>query len=92
MSPSLSVVGDREASKPETVAQRVRRLQDEARALAKDHVAEFTRAMADLGQLASEIAAGGEAYHPGVRDIARRLSEDLENRVQTLEAISTRKP
>jgi hypothetical protein len=30
------------------------------------------------------------AYAPGIRDIARRLVEDLEARVQTLDAISAR--
>jgi hypothetical protein len=46
--------------------------------------------MVDLEQLAAEIAEGGEAYAPGVREIARRLVEDLEARVQTLEAIAAR--
>ena len=46
--------------------------------------------MADLEGLAAEIAEGGDAYPPGVRDIARRLSEDLDSRIQTLEAITAR--
>ena len=92
MSPSLSVVTDNKTAFPiaETVAQRVRRLQTEARQLAKDHVKSFTDSMAELEQLAAEIADGGEAYPPGIRDIARRLAEDLDSRVQTLEAISAR--
>lgn len=94
MSPSLSVVTDNNLKTAfpiaETVAQRVRRLQAEARQLAKDHVRSFTDAMTDLEQLAAEIADGGEAYPPGVRDIARRLAEELDSRVQTLEAISAR--
>lgn len=81
----LSVV--RDTPKSETVAERVRRLQAEARALAKDHVREFTRAMVDLEELAVEIANGGEAYAPGIRDVARRLAEDLADRVTTIEAI-----
>lgn len=92
MSPSLSVVTDNKTAFPiaETVAQRVRRLQTEARQLAKDHVKSFTDSMAELEQLAAEIADGGEAYPPGIRDIARRLAEELDSRVQTLEAISAR--
>lgn len=74
----------------ETVAQRVRRLQTEARALAKDHVKALTAAMVDLERFAAEIAEGGEAYPPGVRDLARRLAEDLEARVQTLDALNQR--
>lgn len=84
----LSVV--RDTPKSETVAERVRRLQAEARALAGDHVRELTSAMADLETLAMEIAGGGDAYSPGIRDVARRLAEDLESRVQTIEAIHAR--
>ena len=46
--------------------------------------------MTDLEHLAAEIADGGEAYSPGIRDIARRLAEDLDSRAQTVEAISAR--
>jgi hypothetical protein len=94
MSPSLSVVADNDLKtvlpKAETVAQRVQRLQMEARQLGKDHVKSFTNAMLELEQLAAEIAEGGDAYPPGIRDIARRLAEDLDSRVQTVEAISAR--
>lgn len=94
MSPSLSVVADNDLKivlpKAETVAERVRRLQTEARQLAKDHIKSLTTAMVELEQLAAEIAEGGDAYAPGVRDVARRLVEDLDSRVQTLEAIVSR--
>ena len=94
MSPTLSVVTDNNLKTafqmPETVAQKVRRLQAEARQLAKDHGKAFTDAMTDLESLAAEIAGGGEAYSPGIRDIARRLAEDLDSRVQTVEAIAAR--
>lgn len=94
MSPSLSVVADNDLKtilpKAETVSQRVQRLQAEAKQLAKDHVRSLTRAMVELEELAAEIADGGEAYAPGVRDIARRMVEDLDSRVQTLEAIAAR--
>ena len=95
MSPSLSVVADNylktpSAPKQETVAQRVRRLQQEAKQLAKDHIRSLNQALVDVEQLAAEIAEGGDAYPPGVRDLARRLVEDCEMRVQTLEAIVAR--
>ena len=35
-------------------------------------------------RLAAEIAAGGEAYPVGVREIARRLTEDCAQRAQTI--------
>ena len=94
MSPSLSVVADNDLKtvlpKSETVAQRVQRLQAEARQLAKDHVKSLTAAMVSLEEMAAEIAEGGDAYAPGIRDIARRMAEDLEARAQTLDAISAR--
>ena len=105
MSPSLSVVADNdlrvavpqnlevgklETAKPETVAERVRRLQAEAKQLAKDHIHALTAAMVDVEQMAREIAEGGEAYPAGVRDLARRFVDDCEARIQTLEAITAR--
>jgi hypothetical protein len=94
LSPSLSIVSDADlkplAPRSETVAQRVQRLQAEARCLARDHVKAFGAAMAGLEELAAEIAEGGDAYPPGVREIARQLAEDLDSRGQTLEAISAR--
>lgn len=100
MSPSLSVVADNDlhsnaapaqiGAKPETVAERVRRLQAEARQLAKDHVHALAEAIVHVEQMAAEIAEGGDAYPPGVRDLARRFVDDCEARVQTLEAISAR--
>jgi len=93
MSPSLSVVADNDLKttpKQETVAERVRRLQAEAKQLAKDHVRSLSAALVNVEQLALEISEGGEAYPPGVRDLARRMVEDCESRVQTLEAIVSR--
>ena len=94
MSPPLSVVADNDLKtnmpKAETVAQRVRRLQLEAKTLAKDHVRALNQAIAEVELIAAEISEGGDAYPPGVRDLARRFVEDCEARVQTLEAISAR--
>jgi len=102
MSPSLSVVADNDlkiaapapspapALKTESVAERVRRLQAEAKQLAKDHIKSLSAQLVAVEELAAEIAEGGEAYPPGVRDLARRLVEDMDARVQTLEAIVSR--
>ena len=93
MSPSLSVVADNDLKttpKTETVAERVRRLQQEARLLAKDHIRSLSTQMMAVEQIAAEIAEGGEAYPPGVRELASRLVEDIDARVQTLEAIVSR--
>lgn len=102
MSPSLSVVADNDlkiaapapapapAPRAESVAERVRRLQAEAKQLAKDHIRSLSAQLVAVEELAAEIAEGGEAYPPGVRDLARRLVEDMDARVQTLEAIVAR--
>ena len=92
MSPSLSVVANNDLApaKPETVAERVRKLQAEAKQLAKDHIHALTSAINEAERLAAEIAEGGDAYPAGVRDLARRFAEDAEARVQTLEAITAR--
>lgn len=94
MSPALSIVpaDDVPPPKRETVAQRIQRLQAEARQLAKDHVRQLTALLADVEQLSAEIAEGGEAYPVGVRALARRTVEDCESRIQTFEAIMGRRP
>ena len=47
------------------------------------------RALVLAGCLAAG-PAGGEAYPAGVRDIARRLAEDVGAKAQTLELLSGR--
>lgn len=95
MSPSLSVVADNDAAaaarkRTETVAERVRALQAEAKGLARQHIQELERLLIEVEKMSAEIADGGDAYPAGVRDLARRLAEDCEAKVQTLEAIASR--
>lgn len=91
MKPALHVATDADAPpKTETVAERIQRLQAEAKSLARDHVRSLVAQMVAVEQMAAEIADGGEAYAPGVRELCRRLVEDIEARVQTLEAIVSR--
>jgi hypothetical protein len=97
MSPSLSVVADNDLKTAnidtpamETVAERVRRLQAEAKQLARDHVHTLTAAIMSAERIAAEIAEGGDAYPAGIRDLARRFVDDADARVQTLEALAAR--
>ena len=46
--------------------------------------------MAAVALTAMEIADGGEAYPPGVRDLARRTAEDCRARALTLGMLSKR--
>jgi hypothetical protein len=61
----------------EPIADKMRRLRDEAAAQARLHAQDFERAIADLQDLAADIADGGEAYPVGIREAARRLAPDL---------------
>ncbi len=93
MSPSLSVVSDNVVGalpRSEALSMRVRRLQAEAKGLAREHVAALVAALHEAEALAAEIAEGGEAYPAGIRDIARRLTEDCESKIGTIEAIILR--
>ncbi len=69
------------------LAERVRQLQAEARSLARDHTDALHDSLLAVSHLAAEVADGGEAYPPGVRELARRLVEENAARAATLEAI-----
>lgn len=73
--------------KPETTADRVKRLQLEARALAVEQVEVLERALLEAAALAKEISDGGDAYPVGAREIASRLVTDLPSKAETLKAI-----
>jgi hypothetical protein len=90
MTRSLTLVHSTTAAQ-DPIAQRVRRLSCEARQLASEHVETLIARTAAVAQTAAEIAEGGEAYPPGVRDLARRTAEDCQARAQTLEALLKRR-
>lgn len=75
---------------PPPLSERVRLLQMQARALAREHVDALVASLLETQRIADEIAEGGDAYPPGVRDLARRLAEDSAGRAMTLEAIASR--
>ena len=75
---------------PETMTQRVQRLQTEARMLAQEQVEALDRELNALAVRALEIAEGGEAYPAGIRELASRIATDLPQKAQTLRAILER--
>ena len=75
-------------ARTETRTQRVRRLQEEARALAREQISEFEVLLSATAKMALEIADGGEVYSIGAREICRRLADELPRTVQTLQVIS----
>ena len=97
-SPHLSVVshpvGDSEVynlmRKPESTTERVRRLQAEARALAREQVDLLEDALLAVARQAEEIATGGDAYPVGAREVCRSLIEELQAKAMTLKAIAHR--
>ena len=75
---------------PETTADRVRRLQMEARALAVEQVEALEAVLMQAAALAREIAEGGDPYRVGARELAGRLASDLPSKSETLKAIVSR--
>ncbi len=75
---------------PTTTADRVKRLQMEARALAVEQVEALEKLLLEASAMAQEIADGGDAYPVGARELAGRLAADLPARAQTLKAVVSR--
>lgn len=75
---------------PVTTADRVKRLQMEARALAVEQVEALEKVLMQASAMAQEIAKGGDAYPVGARELAGRLASDLPLKAQTLKAVVSR--
>jgi hypothetical protein len=71
-------------------AERIRRLQWEARVLANEQVEALAADLEALAARALEIAEGGEAYPPGTRELASRIAEELPERAKILLTIQHR--
>lgn len=75
---------------PETTAERVKRLQAEARMLAREEVERLDRDLRRLAGQAEVIAEGGEAYPAGIRELAGRISVETAQRADILQALLQR--
>jgi hypothetical protein len=75
---------------PESTAQRVKRLQNEARMLAREEVERLDRDLRRLAEQAKTIADGGEAYPAGIRELAGRIGVDTAQRAEILRALLER--
>jgi len=75
---------------PESRAERVRRMQATARSLAREEIQAMKTAMAGLARMAGDVAAGGEAYPVGIREIASRLGRELEAHSKSVEVLLMR--
>lgn len=92
--PQLSIVaGDSQVydlSRPETPTERIRRLQANAKALAREQVLALAATMEQLAEMAGEIAKGGDAYQVGVRELCERMSEEMGPRAATIRSLAER--
>jgi hypothetical protein len=71
----------------ETLAETVRRMQANARVLAREQVEAMNAAVLELAGMAREVAVGGEAYPVGVRELSRRMADELGAYVRNIEAL-----
>ena len=95
MSASLAIVAtnpapEAEAPANEPLTARIRRLQAEAKAMAREHVNLLEASIVETARLAGEIADGGDAYPVGVREMARQMVTDSESRLLNLQSIMHR--
>ncbi len=74
----------------ETGAQRVRHLQEEARALAREQIDLLIADVSDIAGRAAEIAESGDAYPVGVRELASRMADDLAIKAKSITSIMER--
>jgi hypothetical protein len=69
---------------------RARQLFEEARVTSLEHLRALELAIATVRDLSDEIVRGGDLYTPGLRELARNLTEDLFWKAKTLELLSQR--
>ena len=75
---------------PETRTERIRRMQANAKALAREQIEAMTEAMQEVARMADEVATGGDAYPVGIRELASRMKADLENQAKSIEVLLMR--
>jgi hypothetical protein len=75
---------------PESPADRIRRLQSEARGLAREHVELLAQTLTEVSRLSEEIAEGGDVYPVGARELSKRLAEEACKHALSLTAIIDR--
>ena len=74
----------------DAAAWRMRQLQFEARALAREQIEGLARDLGGLATRAAEVAGGGDAYPVGARELCTRLADELPRKVQLLLTLARR--
>lgn len=78
------------ANEPESPADHIRRLQTEARGLAREQMEMLAEALTEVSRLSADIADGGDIYPVGARELAKRLIEESSKQALALTAIIER--
>ena len=86
--PNVQSLVDATTIARENRTQRVNRLQEEARSLAREQIAELEVLIDATARMAFEIADGGDAYSVGAREVCRRLADEMPRTLQTLQMVS----
>lgn len=76
--------------KPETVAERAKRLHQEAQVLACEEVELLCQALAETISKAEALRDGGDIFPIGVREQARQLADNIPLAVNTMRALTQR--
>lgn len=87
--PRLAVVA--KSAAPKSASERLKALQAEASALAREQVGQMLALMAEVERLAHEIASEPAPYPPGVPDLVRRFGDDCAAKSMTLSALMERR-
>lgn len=74
-------------TQPAALADRVAALQAQARSLAAEHVEQFLTALDQVARLGAEIAVGGDAYSPGIRETARQIADQAPQAALNVRAL-----
>ena len=75
---------------PAPAGDRARQLMQEARAAALDHLEALKASIGQTITLSQNLVLAGDLYGVGLQDLARRLTDELEWRAKTLEALIER--
>ena len=71
-------------------AVKARQLFEEARVISLDHLRALDQEMTTMCDLLDAVAGGGDLYAPGLREFARKLTEDLSWKTKTLRMLTQR--
>jgi hypothetical protein len=78
------------AGEPEPPADRIRRLQAEARSVAREHIDLLAQLLMEVSKVAAEVVDGGDPYPVGARELSRRLKEEAAKHAISLSSIVDR--